>query len=127
MISERPWYRSLSLPSQILLVVCLALCLILGYQLFRQLNGYMAGQARLEETRAELAALQARRSQLLESVQNIEREQEARVRERYGALPGETVWQASPTVWETAAVDPREDRSSRETWELWLDLFFGRE
>jgi cell division protein FtsB len=127
MTSERPWYRSLSLPSQILLVVCLALCMILGYQLFRQLNGYMAGQARLEETRAGLAALQERRSQLLESVHNIEREQEERVRERYGALPGETVWQASPDVWEAAAAVPQEERSGRAVWELWLDLFFGEE
>ena len=127
MTKKGPWYRSLSTPSQVLLVVFLALCLFFGIGVFRQFDEYLASLARLEQTQARLAGLEKKGERLEEARRDIDREKESLVRDGLGARPGDTVFQLPPNLLTEQKAEQASASADAPFWQQWWDLFFSPE
>ena len=119
-----PWYRSLSAPSQVLLMIFLVLCLFFGIGLFRQLREYMANRVVYQQRVERLEALELKRASLRDIAQNIDRQKEERAREGLAVLPGEVLIQIESNTAESEDVQTAAPRSQTPIWVQWRNLFF---
>jgi hypothetical protein len=119
-----PWYRSLSAPSQVLLMIFLGLCLFFGMGLFRQLREYMANRVVYQQSLERLEALEDRRAYLQGIAQDIDRHKEELARERMAVRPGDVVIQIEPTTAESESVQRAATPEHVPIWVQWRSLFF---
>jgi hypothetical protein len=125
MTKKRPWYRSLSTPSQIVLAVFLGLCLFFTVGLFKRADDYLAARTQLERTLARRSALEQTGEDLRTLQDDLDRVKEGMVRDSRYARPGENVVQLPPEP----SADPGTEQAGAAldspVWQQWLELLFG--
>ena len=119
-----PWYRSLSAPSQVLLMIFLGLCLFFGMGLFRQLREYMANRVVYQQRLERLESLEDRRAYLQRLAKDIEWQKEELAREGMAVRPGDVLIQIEPTTAEAESVHSVAPQDRVPIWVQWRDLFF---
>jgi len=127
MDDRMPWYRSLSAPSQVLLMVFMGLCLFFGLGLFRQLREYMANRVVYQQSLERLQTLEGRRAYLQGIAQDIDRRKEELAREGMAVQPGDVLIQMEPSTAESENVQSAARPYQVPIWVQWRDLFFSEE
>jgi len=124
MTKKRPWYRSLSTPSQIVLALFLALCAFFAFGLFRQFDDYMAHRAALELTLSRRAALEQTGDELRAVLDDPDKVKESMLRDSRKARPGEKVLQIPPVLLGDVEAEQTNEVADAPFWQQWLELFF---
>jgi len=120
------WYRSLSTPSQLLLLACLALCVVFSFGIARQLQKYLHARAELQQAEADLAGLRQKGERLREIEQNIEIAKEGMAREGSSLVrPNETLVVVLPGPLAEEDAKQIAKRPEIPSWRQWWALFFG--
>ena len=123
MDDRMPWYRSLSTPSQVLLLVFLGLCLYFGIGLFRQLREYMANRVVYQQSLERLEVLRERRNTLRGITQDLDWYREELAREGMAVQPGDVLIQVEPITPEEEGERSALPAEQVPVWQQWRGLF----
>jgi len=128
MIKPGRWYRSLSLPSRLLLLVCLGLCLIFSVELVGHLREYLEARAELEWVEGHLDRLLRQEERLKAAQEEIDIIQDQVIQEDLPlASPGHTLVSPDtvPPIGVSETADEGKPTAPLPPWRRWWNLFFG--